>query len=153
MTADSQTSDCPWMHHQGWIPSWAVRPDDITSCLPPAGMMPESSTSVCRSWSWQWIRSRPASSVQQSQNSSKTWSTCCWTTTGRRSARVSSQCSIFSWRQSASCFRFKVFADFEAYVRCQERVSELYKVKFKVSKYYNTHEPQLSLSSAVVFSL
>lgn len=31
-------------------------------------------------------------------------------------------------RASASCFRFKVFADFEDYVRCQERVSELYKV-------------------------
>lgn len=28
-----------------------------------------------------------------------------------------------------SCFRFKVFADFEDYVKCQERVSELYKVK------------------------
>lgn len=27
------------------------------------------------------------------------------------------------------CFRFKVFADFEEYVKCQERVSELYKVR------------------------
>lgn len=29
------------------------------------------------------------------------------------------------------CVRFKVFADFEAYTRCQQGVSELYKVKLR----------------------
>ncbi len=35
-------------------------------------------------------------------------------------------------------FSFKVFADFEDYVKCQERVSELYQVRFASNSLFTT---------------
>lgn len=31
---------------------------------------------------------------------------------------------------SSYCFRFKVFADYEAYIQCQAQVDHLYRVRF-----------------------
>lgn len=89
----------------------------------------KNTTNVCQNWKWLWTRSRTASSVLHNQDSSRTWSTCCWTMTGSNTTGLTQFSSAHLCFVKFSFFvRFKVFADFEAYVQCQERVSKLYKV-------------------------
>ena len=47
---------------------------------------------------------------------------------------VLSQCLISSILTVCLCCRFKVFADYEAYIKCQDKVSALYKVSMSVRK-------------------